>query len=234
MKCNDVTTVDELWEAATVRRAPAPSTEEQRVGMGMLRELARGEPVSIAQLAEALDSSVGAAEAFVRGSALTPFVQLAEGDQIQGFMGLSVTRTPHQFTVNGRTLWTWCAYDSLFLPELLGNTARIESPDPETQQPNHLTVSPVRIEAVEPTGMVASMVRPQTWDVASVARIRQSVCSLTFFHASHTTGERWQAKHPETILLSLDEAFAFGKRSNAHRFAAELARRGRWASPSVT
>jgi hypothetical protein len=28
----------------------------------------------------------------------------------------------HRLAANGRTLWTWCAQDSLFLPELLGDT----------------------------------------------------------------------------------------------------------------
>jgi alkylmercury lyase len=226
MTQNNITTADELWEAAA-RCLPVLSPEEQRAGMVLLRELARGEPVATAQLAQALGTPVDGAEALVRDSTLTPDVHAGEGDRIQGFMGLSVVRTPHphQLTVNGRSLWTWCAYDTLFIPELLDETAEIETRDPETGQLIHLTVSPARVEAAEPTSIVASIVGPQMWDHTSNARLRASACHFMFFFASRASGERWQAKHPETVLLSLDEAFAFGRRSNAHRFGAELARR---------
>lgn len=225
MTPNRNTTADQPWEAAA-RRLPALSPEEQRVGLVLLRELARGEPVAIAQLAQALGTPSDAAEAVVRGSMLAPYVHVGEGDRIQGFMGLAVIRTPHRLTVNGRQLWTWCAYDTLFLPKLLGETAEIETHDPETSRPISLTVSPARIEVAEPAGAVASIVSPQMWDHTSTARLMASACHFMFFFASRASGERWQAKHPETVLVSLDEAFTFGKRFNEHRFGTALAGRG--------
>ncbi|MGH7073457.1 MAG: organomercurial lyase, partial [Stellaceae bacterium] len=93
----------------------------------------------------------------------------------------------------------------------------------ETRQAIHLTVSPVRIETVEPAGTVVSAVRAGGWDLSTVERLMASSCHHIFFFASRQSGERWQAKHPETLLLSLDEAFALGKRSNAHLFGAALA-----------
>ncbi|MGH7575101.1 MAG: organomercurial lyase [Longimicrobiales bacterium] len=38
----------------------------------------------------------------------------------------------HRFEIDARTLGTWCAWDSLFIPELLGEAARVQSTDPET------------------------------------------------------------------------------------------------------
>lgn len=221
---SDVPTVDELWEA-TRRLFPVVPQEEQRTGILLLRELARGEPASIAQLAQALATSTETAEAFTRDSALSPLVHADKEGRIQGFFGLSVTPTHHQTTINKRKLWAWCAPDTLEHPELLGETAEIESRDPETDQLVRLTVSPARIEAVEPTGVVLSMRRPQTWDVTSAARIMASGCHFQFFFASRESGERWVAKHPGTFLLSLDEVFAFMKRFNQHMFGTELARR---------
>lgn len=153
------TTADELWEAACCH-FPVVSQEEQRAGIVLLQELAGGEPVAIAQLARALGTSVEMAEALTRDSALSPFVHSGEEGRVQGFFGLSVTPTHHQLTVNGRKLWAWCAADSFEHPELLGHTAEIESRDPETGQLIRLTVSPARIEAVEPTSVVVSMRRP--------------------------------------------------------------------------
>lgn len=224
MTRHDITTADELWEAAC-RHFPVVSQEEQRAGIILLQELARGEPVAIAQLARALGTPTEAAVALTKESALRPFVHIGEGGRIQGFYGLSVTPTHHQLTLNGRKLWTWCAPDTLEYPELLGGTAEIESRDPETGQWVRLTVSTAGIEAVEPTGVVVSMRRPETVDATSSARIMVSACHFQFFFASRESGERWVAKHPETFLLSLDEVFAFIKRCNRHMFGTEMARR---------
>lgn len=218
------TTVDELWEAAA-RRFPVLSPEEQRAGIGLLRELARGEPLAIAQVAQALGISVGAVEALVRESTLRPLIHTGKEGRIVGFHGLIVAPTHHKLTVNSRTLWTWCAWDSLFIPELLGESAEIESPDPETNQLIRLTVSSAGVEAVEPSGIAMSMMRLDAWELTSADRIMASACHFIFFFASRASGERWQTKHPETVLVSLDEAFAFAKRYNAHLFGAELARR---------
>lgn len=224
MRWNDTPTADELWEAARCH-FPVVSAEEQRGGIVLLQELAKGEPVTIAQLARALGTSVEKAQALTRESPLSPFVHVGEGGQIQAFYGLSVTPTHHQFTVNGRKLWAWCAPDTLEHAELLGDTVAVESRDPETGQLVQLTVSPTRIEAAEPTGVVVSMRDPQTWDATSSVRIFTSACHFHFFFVSRESAERWVAKHPETLLLPLDEVFTFIKRINLHLFGAELARR---------
>lgn len=224
MTRNGSSTVDALWEAAAIRRSPAPSPQEQRAGIILLRELARGEPVTIAQLADRLGAPLDAAAALVKASSISPFI-LADGDRIRGFMGLSVTPTFHRMTIDGQALWTWCAYDTLFLPELLDAPAEVETRDPETEELNRLTVLPDRILTADPAGMVVSMVDPRAWDIRSATCVITSACQQMFFHASRATGEQWQANHPETVLLTLAEAFAFGKRANAHRFEAELVRR---------
>jgi alkylmercury lyase len=224
MTTNNIALVDELWEAACCR-FPVLSPEEQRAGIALLCELARGEPVAVPQLAQALGTSVGAAESLVRDSALSPFVHTAEAGRIDGFWGLSVKHTHHRLTVSGRRLWTWCALDSLFMPELLGETAAVASSDPETGQPIRLTVSSAGVEAKQQTGIVMSMVRPDRWDVTSAARVMASACHFIFFFASRASAERWQTKHPGHVLLSLAEAFALAKRQNAHLFGTELARR---------
>lgn len=62
---------------------------------------------------------------------------------------------------------------------------------------------------------------------AGEIRVIASACHYIFFFTSHSSGERWQTKHPkpETVLLPLDSAVDFGKRSNAHLFGTELTRR---------
>lgn len=216
-----ISTLDVLWESVL----PRLSLEEQRAGLVLLRELGRGEPVSASQLAQALDAPIGEARAMLGESALRPFVYTGEDGRVEGFFGLATSPTHHRFMINGRTLGTWCAQDSLFLPELLGETAQVESKDPETGELVRLTVSPEGLEAVEPNRIVVSMVRADTADLTSATRIIATACHFIFFFASRAAGERWVAAHPQTELQSLEEAVAFGRRQNRLLFGAELARR---------
>lgn len=224
MMQNNNTTVDELWKAAA-RSFPVLSPEEQQAGIGLHHQLSKGQPLTIAQLAQALGVSADAAETLVRESTLSPFIHTDKVERIAGFDGLTVVPTHHQLTVNERTLWAWCAVDSLFIPELVGEPAKVESRDPETGELVRLTVSPAGIEAMEPSGIAVSMMRPNAWDLTSADRIMASACHFIFFFASRASGERWQLKNPETVLLSLDEAFVFAKRHNTHLYGAELVRR---------
>src|SRR3546814_13428068 len=104
---------------------PTIKPEKQRAGIRLLRGMSQRRRSTSARFAQALAIADTSAEALARRSGLSPYVHSGEGDEIRGFMGLTVSRTAHQMTVNGRRLWTWCAYDTLFLPTLLGETGAI-------------------------------------------------------------------------------------------------------------
>lgn len=224
MTRNRTATVDQLWQAAS-RRLPEFSPDEQRAGIVLLKELARGQRLRAAQLADALGTSLGEAEALLRESGLSPFVHAERDGRVVGFWGLSTVPLHHRFAVNGRPLWTWGAVTGLFLPELLGKTARVESRDPEGGELVRLTITPTGIECVEPTGVAVSMLSPDAWEISSAAKMITASCHFVFFFTSRTSGERWVAKHPKTVLLSLEDAFAWGKRENAQAFGTELVER---------
>lgn len=203
-----------MWEAAL----PGQADDEQRIGIALLRELAKGEPVSVARLERVLDTLAGEVESVLRDSSLKPLVYWGDDGRVEGFWGLTTHATHHRFTVDGRTLGTFCAQDSLFLPELLGETARIESSDPLTGEPVRLTVSPERVEAVDPDGVALSITKLDAADFSSVARVIATACHFTYFFAERASAEGWVAEHPQTVLVSLKDAFAFGRRQNNRIF----------------
>lgn len=217
----DITTADALSKA-TSARFPAFSREEQRAGIGLLRELARGEPLNLTRWAQRLDVPDTHAETLLRSSQLSPFVQMGTDGQVLGFWGLSTVPTHHQLTIDGGTLWAWCAVDSLFLPELLDVTARIISRDAESDESIELTVSPSGVESVTPEGVLVSVNSPETWELSAFEKIIKSACHFVYYFASRESGERWALKHAGAVLVSLETAFAFGHRLNDYAFASEL------------
>ena len=127
--------------------------------------------------------------------------------------------------VDGRALSTWCAWDSLFVPEILGRPARVSSVDPESREIVRLVVTPERIVSVEPNGTLISFIRPDAHVFGtSAANVMAKFCHFIFFFASRSSGARWVDKNPGTFLYSLDDAFALAKRFNANNFESELAR----------
>ena len=130
---------------------------------------------------------------------------------------------PHRLELDGRTLWTWCAWDSLFIPEILGEVARVESKDPQSGATIRLTVTPEGVEAKEPATTVVSFVAPDAKQFNSSAdNVMASFCHFVFFFESRESGEAWATEHEGTFVLTLDEAADLAKRLNARNWGAAL------------
>jgi|SRR6266478_912349 len=219
-----VPTLSEYWQQLEPHLPPF-SPEERRVALALYREVAKGQPVDEAQLGRVLGISATESRALLQRDSINFLVHRDERGHVLGFGGLAAGPMHHRFEVDGRMLSTWCALDSLFIPEILGRPARVVSPDPESGELVRLVVTPDRIESVEPAGAVVSFIMPDAQAFGSSAvNVIVKFCHFIFFFSSRTSGERWVAKHPDTFLCSLDDAFTLAKRHNARNFGPELAR----------
>ncbi len=215
---------ERFW-AAFAQGLPTFSQEDQGIALAIYRELARGQPLSVEQLAAALCMPAPRVREALARDSIRCFTYLDEEGRVAGFGGLATAPMHHRYEVNGRTLWTWCAWDSLFIPELLGEAARIESRDPETGDVVRLTVSPERVDLVQPADAVVSFLLPKPYDIDTTATNRMACfCHFVFFFASRDSGKRWTTRHPGTFFYSVEDAFALGKRLNQQHFGHALAR----------
>jgi len=215
----------EAYWMALVESIPEFSADEQRAAVTLYCELAKGGPVSPEELAGALGVVALEARELLQRDSLKPFVYRGDNGEIQGFGGLAVTPMRHKLCVDRRTLWTWCAFDSLFIPEILGKTARVESSDPETGDILRLTVTPNGVEVVEPETTMVSLLPPDSSAFTSAANVMAKFCRFVHFFASRESGESWVRKHPGTLLCSLGQAQELARRLNARKLGGELARR---------
>ena len=171
------------------------------VFVALLRELAKGSPVSVRVLAEASGQSLDQLDAVLRQA---PDIEYDPAGNIVGY-GITQRQTPHVFEVEGRRLYTWCALDTLMFSALIGKSARVRSLCPETSMPVSLTVDPHELCAVEPPDAAVSLAVPQTG-------IRQSFCCQVHFFASRADGDRWALRHPEVEVVSVEAAFSLGQK----------------------
>lgn len=206
--------------AAMMDTVPPLDQDAQRLARELYRQLAQGEPVPLEDLATALDLPMLEVKALLQGEQLKGWAFYDDQDRIIGFRGLAIREMPHRFVVDGRTLYTWCAIDSLFIPEILGQTAQVESRDPKTGTLIRLTVTPDGVQDAQPADTVMSILLGDPEIVkTNPTKVMASFCHHIFFLESSETGADWTAQHGEgTFLVTLDEAFALGKRFNAAQF----------------
>ena len=171
-----------------------PACDDAPLARALLRALAKGEPVADPALTAAADR--------------WPNVELDDHGRVVAFSGLSLTPTAHRFTVGSRQLYTWCAWDTLFLPALLDQPARVKSSCPITGTPVRLTVDQSGVRAVDPEDLWVSFPPPGS---ASTADITGTFCCHVHFLAGRSAADQWLSRRARATLLSVPDAFELGR-----------------------
>ena len=208
---------DFLRDGGLFKRADFQS---QRALLTLYRLIAGGEPVSVERLAVRLGLDDNAVRSLLGRLPPSTF-QYDEPGRIIGFGGLSQSPTRHRFMVGGRGLYTWCAFDGLFLPELLDSPGRITTACPVTRVDIRLTVTPDGVEKTDPDGVVMSFVMPET--AGYRADLRGTFCRYVNFFASDQAAAAWLTGNAGAAILSLAEAYALGRIRNETGFKDILA-----------
>lgn len=200
--------------AERIRASGVPThfgPDKARLLIAVWRRVAEGEPVPIGeveQIATRLDMPVESAVSFIQ--------QLSERDEhnrIVGIFGLSQMDHPNKFFVNARAFSTWCAWDALFLPPMLKQSAQIESVCPQTDETIRVQLTPQRVETCEPDTAVLSMVTPRT-DASGIKCVEEVwagfCCDVRFFQ-SETAAKTWFTGNSRNVsILSVEEGFRLG------------------------
>jgi alkylmercury lyase len=199
------TTTDDLARELDTALPPLDD-QDRRVARTLVRLLGEGEPVESERLAGALGVSARDAAEAIAGM---PFVYRDEDERVIGFWGLSVAEMPHRLRADGRDLYTWCAWDTLFLPIALGERVEVESTCPTTGEAVTLAVGPEGVSDVQPPGAVLSFLLPGEQGFSG--DVIRSFCHFVHFFASDDAARAWTAEHEGTFLLSVEDGFELGR-----------------------
>jgi len=203
-------TADEIAEAI-VAAMPVLDLSDQRIMLSIRRLMAKGEPVAIDAIAQASGVPRGELESKL---AWWPGVYRNDEGRVVGFWGQAIDRLDPEYrlTADGKATYTWCALDTLFIPGQLGQRVLVEASDPIDGGKVSLVVDRNGAHDVSPSGAAVSMVVP---DGPFGFDVIESFCHRVLFFTSPESGEKWTAKHPGTIVLSVQEAFEVGRALNA-------------------
>lgn len=191
------------------------SPDAQRVSLATYRLLAQAEPVPPAAIAAEAGVSEARVEELLGG--WSGVYRDADG-RVVGYWGLTPSEMDHRLEVGGHTVYAWCAWDALFIPALLGQTAEVTSKSPGAEEPIRLTVSPEGVQSADGQEVYVSFLEPPEEEKLTEDVIG-SFCHYVFFFPSLGEAQAWTAAHPGTFLLTLGEAFELGRRKNARQYA---------------
>lgn len=189
--------------------------ETSRLAVGIYRLLGRGAPVDLMTLARRLEmtsedcrKAIGA----IRPSA----IDIDDDGRIVAFGGLSLAATAHRFRLADCELFTWCTFDAFFLPEILNQTAILETHCPVTKEAIVVDLAPTAVAAVSPQSAVMSMVAPERQ--AYVENLRGAFCSHVRLFRDPGAFESWAASRTDVAMLTLDAATELARERNRQRY----------------
>lgn len=188
------------------RLGSTPTGIAPGIHVPLIRLLAEGEPVTIAELAAA---SAQLQDAVREALEAAGDAEYDEEGSIIG-LGLTLRPTPHRFTVAGEQLYTWCALDTLIFPALIGKAATVESTSPTSGTTIRVRVADDGTAAsVHPSTAVVSLVEPD-----APGSVRSSFCNQVHYFASHADAQPWIDAHPGGEIVDV---------ATAHRTGATMA-----------
>jgi alkylmercury lyase len=207
-------------ERSILMAFPPLSGAAQRTGLALYRLLLETRPIDPHHLAAVMGMPAAEIVALLDEPGMRCQLLYDDSSSVIGFGGLTIASTVHRLTVDNRQMFTWCAWDSLFIPGLLGATsARAESTCPVSSDLVCLTVTLNGVLPLAAREPVLSFTLPDVNECSqSAERSITRFCQHLRLFASYDAGSTWAAERNDVFLLSLDDAFTLGQRYNAARF----------------
>lgn len=207
--------VDEIADRLAAANLLRNADGSAGIFLPLLREIAKGNPLSRERLAAMLGWPL---EKIAAALDQAPNIEYDDDGNILGF-GLTLNETPYAFEIDGRHLYTWCALDALMFPALIGKTAHVLSKCAATGVSVSLTIVPGGVRRVVPEDTAVSLVLP-----GACADIRRSFCCNVHFFASTSVAESWATTREGTLIVSVEDAFRIGQKLNQTLLQSEQSR----------
>lgn len=209
---------EQVTELARAFAASAPKMNgAEQIALCLYRLLAAGSPVSIDRLAKAAGTGI---DETARTLSAWPGVYYDDGGSIIGFWGLAIEPMPHRLNVDGRTLYTWCAWDGLFIPEILGVAANFVTQCPVSQAEIAIDLDSRGGYETQTPDVVMSFLRPEKgmFDGDIIGQF----CHYVYLFEDRQTAQPWLESNPAAILLDLPQAVELSRLKNELQFGSQL------------
>ena len=185
--------------------------EQEDLCRPIIQRVARGKPVAKADLQISLHLSPDELE---RRLADLPDTEFDHSGNIVGW-GVTLLPTSHHLQLDGKALYTWCAFDTVLFPPSLQRSAQVQSSCAQTGHRITFVATPEGVvKDLTPSGSVISLILPAERSEC----VRATFCYHSLFFQSEQAASTFLASHPEAILLAVEEAAQVGRWVAQSRF----------------
>ena len=161
--------------------------------------LARGEPLTVGQIADAAGVNDHEVEAALRKARCA----FNESGRLIDLFGMMLAPSYHRLEIDGKAVFSCCALWAHVIPKLLDRVVLVESVDPQSRELVRLEIGPGKVRFVSPGTALATMA------VADAASIEQDVGSAFCGHVRHfassDSAHRFAAKFPSCQVVDVNE-----------------------------
>ena len=139
---------------------------------------------------------------------------------VTAFGGLSLIPANHVFKAGNRELYTWCVFDALFLPEILGKPATVSTLCPATGETIEIEMTLRTIVSSRPSEPVMSIIAPDS--AACCENLRGAFCNHVNLFIDDRAFRDWATDRLDVAFVSLEEAHELALQRNRYRYGDHL------------
>ncbi|SDR68181.1 alkylmercury lyase [Gillisia sp. Hel1_33_143] len=161
-------------------------------------ELLKGKPLHPVLFAQLMDVPIYKAHEIIK-----LYGETNRDGNITGYVGLSLNKTAHQLNFDNKSLYAWCAMDTILLPRYLMHRWEIISKDPITGNPVKLSISDNLLEWTKPVPIFISWI-----EKADSCDIRSSFCQYSNFFENELSANKWRIKNPTGNIYPVEQFFS--------------------------
>lgn len=198
----------EMGQQQRVRQQWLDCAERQRGTLAhalcllAFQAIAEGRMLPLSEASAQLGRSAGEIRGEIEALAQRGRVTLDEtGTAIAAAAGLSLLPSRHVLILNGRRLFTWCAFDAVGIPAGLGAEARVVSRCMGCGAPVGVTISGGRLVEASPASLTVALVPPDDRRL-----LRDGICAEMDFSCGCPS-----AAGDHRVRITVEEAMALGR-----------------------
>ena len=188
---------------------PDLKTEERQISKILYQKLALGKSVSIETISNELQKSIQDIQDYLNQM---EYVEYNVTNEISAYRGVTLRQTTHCVFHNAFKVFTWCAFDTLFLADLLDKPVKITSNCPTCNKAITINKPDRDHKSLKETNTVMSFIIPDKVDYCE--DLQSAFCCKVHFFCNGQCGSEWINLSSEIGFFNLEESIVIAEERN--------------------
>ena len=188
---------------------PKLNKQERQISKVLYQKLALGESVAIETIANILQKPIQDIQDHLKQMR---YVEYNTVNEVSAYRGVTLNETKHSVFHNNFRAYTWCAFDTLFLADLLNKPASISSTCPTCNKAIACEINNRDLVGSDDRDTVMSFIIPNK--VEYFEDLQKSFCCKVHFFCNEQCGREWKNRTSEIDFFDLAESLVIAQERN--------------------